>query len=94
MDNPFILLEQQILELSAKVDLLISQLPQPCEAGNLKDVGGLKIAVEETGLSRHTIYRLVCERRIPHRKKCGRLYFSRKDIRAWIESGERKTKSK
>ncbi len=55
-----------------------------------KDIGGVEVATSETGLSTHSIYRLVCQRKIPHSKKGGRLYFSSRALMKWISEGERK----
>jgi len=89
-ENPFDLIQRKFegLENSiTEIRKLFLENNAPAE----KDVGGMPIAVEETGLSTHSIYRLVHERKIPHSKRGGRLYFSRKVLRAWIAQGDRKT---
>jgi predicted DNA-binding transcriptional regulator AlpA len=87
MQNPF----DEITERLNRIEdclLSLKSAPKP-EDVHLIDIGNIQIAVDETGLSSHSIYRLVCERRIPHFKKGGRLYFSRKAVRNWIEEGRR-----
>lgn len=55
------------------------------------EIGGIELAIEETGLARPTIYSLVSARKIPHSKKSKKLYFSRLELREWLRSGKRKT---
>lgn len=86
-ENPFEVLGERLNKIE---DLLLSIKQKSQEQSpQSKDIGGVEIAVEETGLSTHSIYRLVCERKIPHSKKGGRLYFSRKALRQWINEGNR-----
>jgi predicted DNA-binding transcriptional regulator AlpA len=40
-----------------------------------------------------TIYGLVHQKKIPHYKKSGRLYFLKSEILDWIKSGKQETKS-
>lgn len=46
----------------------------------------VKEAVPVTGLSRHTLYAWVHQRRIPHVKLGSRVMFDRVEIDRWIES--------
>ena len=39
-----------------------------------------------TGLSRGHLYRLTSEKRIPHFKKCRKLYFKKSDLEEWMMS--------
>ena len=57
------------------------------------DIGGIEVAMEVTGLSKATIYSRCSLRTLPHRKKGKKLYFSRKELEEWIESGRRKTRT-
>ncbi len=54
-----------------------------------KDLICLSEASTLLGLARSTIYNLVSQRRIPNSKKGKRLYFSRRALLAWVESGRR-----
>ena len=52
------------------------------------DIGDIRIAREVTGLSDSTIYAKVWKREIPFMKMGGKLFFSRKDLTQWIQSGK------
>ncbi len=87
--NPFEAIEHRFEALQNSINeirLLFLNGPSHPKKG---EIGGVTLAVEITGLSRHSIYRLVCERKIPHSKRGGRLYFNRKDLLEWIEKGTR-----
>lgn len=49
-----------------------------------KDIGGIEIAMEITGLSKGSIYRHVGNNAIPFSRVNGRLYFSRRSLLQWI----------
>lgn len=93
-NNPF---EQVLSEIADVKHLLIDltvgykKLEGQNASKALSDIGGIELAEEITGKARATIYTLVAARKIPHSKKGQRLYFSRKELIAWIESGKRKT---
>ncbi len=89
-DNPFLKIENRFDSLEQSIDELKKLFSGNANETSTKDMGGVEVATDETGLSTHSIYRLVCERKIPHSKKGGRLYFSRKALRNWIAQGERK----
>ena len=52
---------------------------------------GAEFAAKITGKAIPTIYDLVHKRLIPHSKRGKDLYFSKKDLLAWIRAGKRKT---
>jgi excisionase family DNA binding protein len=54
-----------------------------------EDLISFKQAHALLGLAPSTLYNLVSQRRIPNSKKGKRLYFSRKELFAWVESGKR-----
>lgn len=58
-----------------------------------QDIAGIDMASEVTGLSRATIYKRSSLGTIPVMRKGGKLYFSRKKLTEWIQSGEKKTVS-
>ncbi len=62
-------------------------------AENLSEdkIGGIELAMKLTGKAKPTIYALVSARRIPHSKQGKRLYFSRRELLEWLQSGKRKT---
>lgn len=89
-ENPFTQIESRFDSLEQSFDDLKKFLLGNANEASTKDMGGVEVATEVTGLTSHSIYRLVCQRKIPHSKKGGRLYFSRKALRKWISEGERK----
>ena len=91
-ENPFTKIESRFDALEHLLGELKSTISETLPDASTKDIGGVEVATDETGLSTHSIYRLVCERKIPHSKKGGRLYFSRKALRHWISEGERREK--
>lgn len=48
-------------------------------------------AAEFIKLSKPTVYSLVSRKEIPHSKKGKRLYFSKQELKDWINSGRKKT---
>lgn len=89
MNNPFEIIDARLSNIET---LLLDIKHTPREQSEKKDTGGIEVATDETGLTSHSIYRLVSERKIPHSKKGGRLYFSRKALQKWIEEGQRSIK--
>lgn len=55
------------------------------------DIGGIEMAKEITGKEISTIYTMCSKRQIPHSKRGGDLYFSRRELLKWISDGRRKT---
>lgn len=90
-ENPFTQIESRFDSLEQSIRDLKDRLLNQAGETNQKDIGGVEVAVEVTGLSTHSVYRLVSQRKIPHSKRLGRLYFSRKALRQWIAEGQRKT---
>ncbi len=87
-ENPFQVIDSR---LSSIEDLLSQLTNRPAGDYELKkDIGGLEVAIEETGLSKHSIYRICHYKTLPHFKKGGRLYFSRKELQTWIKTDSRR----
>ncbi len=57
------------------------------------EIGGVEFASQITGKTVPTIYTLTSKNLIPHSKRGNQLYFSKKDLLDWIQSGRRKTVS-
>lgn len=57
------------------------------------EIGGVEFASRITGKAVPTIYSLVSRRGIPHSKRGKQLYFSRRELLAWIASGRRPTQN-
>ena len=53
-----------------------------------REIGGIELAIEVTGLSKGTIYQLVHKNEIPFQKN-GKLYFERTKLINWIKSGKK-----
>lgn len=84
MDNPFLIIENRLDQIEHKIDQLI-KISSSSQQIMEKEIGSIEMAAEVTGLSRHTIYRMTSEGKIPFSKKYGKLYFNRKSILEWIE---------
>jgi excisionase family DNA binding protein len=82
---------QTLIIDSVKVCLKHNPLPARPIEESLPDIGGMALAIEITSLKKPTIYGKVRRGEIPHYKKGGRLYFSRRDLDAWIKEGAVKT---
>lgn len=69
--------------------LALNKQPEP--RAEQPDLGGIDLACEVTGLSKSSIYKLKMDGKIPVKKVNAKLYFSRKELAAWIEEGNIKT---
>lgn len=81
-----------VVDLTQKVDYLTSLVVQLKGSPLSNRKGGIELAVQKTGLSKARIYALVSQRRIPHSKRGGRLYFSESSLDEWIEAGKRQVR--
>lgn len=85
-DQSFVLVPEKRLneiqeDISSLRELLTSKKPE-------KEIGGIQLAMDITGLTQGTIYQLVHHKRIPFIKN-GRLYFERSKLIAWIKEGKK-----
>jgi predicted DNA-binding transcriptional regulator AlpA len=64
---------------------------QPTPQPEIDEIGGVELAMKITGKAKPTIYSLCSERKIPHSKRGKQLYFSKRELLEWINSGKRKT---
>lgn len=90
--NPFEAIEHRL----ANIENILSDLKRinnevVVPSDNVEDIGGIILAGQITGLAKPTIYALVSHKMIPCMKKGKRLYFSRKELITWIQSGRKKT---
>jgi predicted DNA-binding transcriptional regulator AlpA len=67
--------------------------PIAAETADADEIDGIELAEKVTGLKIPTIYALVSKREIPHFKRGKRLYFSKRELINWLQSGKRKTQS-
>ena len=80
----------RLKSIESKLDTLVSRMESMPTSTDKMQRYGMDLAVEVTGLSRSTIYNLVCARKLPHYKKGKRLYFKRQGLEEWIDRGRRK----
>lgn len=86
-------LSKAVGELLGKVDYLISRLENLKDADNASDreqenqMMTMDEACKFIGKKRSTMYSLTSERRIPFRKRGNKLYFFKKELVEWIQSG-------
>ena len=86
-------LPKAVGELLTKVDYVISRLDEKKEADGssptLDDDQMMTMdeACQFIGKKRSTMYSLTSERRIPYRKRGNKLYFFKKELMEWIQSG-------
>ena len=86
-------LPKAVGELLAKVDYVISRLDEKKEVDgssptqNDDQMMTMDEACQFIGKKRSTMYSLTSERRIPYRKRGNKLYFFKKELIEWIQSG-------
>ncbi len=90
MDNPFNLIDQRLDRIESLVLELKSKSSQP-PTPYTKDLMSINEAVVLLELAKSTVYNLVSSGKLPVMKKSKRLYFSRKELLHWIETGRKKT---
>ena len=85
-----IVIEAEDLEKMIKqaVKEALSEKPIKEYVSNTLDIGGIELACEVTGLTKSTIYKLKMDGKIPVKKQGKKLYFSRKELTNWINSGQ------
>jgi len=87
MNNPFESINARLNNLEA---LSLETLQHLRGASKPADeIGGIALAQDITRLSKARIYALVSARKIPHSKRGNKLYFTRADLLAWVNQGQR-----
>ncbi|MDJ1498697.1 helix-turn-helix domain-containing protein [Cytophagaceae bacterium DM2B3-1] len=89
MFNPFEELQLRLIRLEA-ILLELQSVTIPV-APTDKQLGGIELAMQVTGLAQSTIYNLISEGRFPHIKRGRKLYFSKPQLEAWILEGTLQT---
>ena len=86
-------LPKAVGELLTKVDYVISRLDEKKEVDGSSPTQDddqmmtMDEACQFIGKKRSTMYSLTSERRIPYRKRGNKLYFFKKELIEWIQSG-------
>ena len=86
-------LPKAVGELLTKVDYVISRLDEKKDADGASPTQDddqmmtMEEACQFIGKKRSTMYSLTSERRIPYRKRGNKLYFFKKELVEWIQSG-------
>jgi len=86
-------LPKAVGELLTKVDYVISRLDEKKEVDGSSPTQDddqmmtMDEACQFIGKKRSTMYSLTSERRIPYRKRGNKLYFFKKELVEWIQSG-------
>ncbi len=88
MENPFTILENKIEKLEKMIQLLLNQQKAAYPAPE-DEIGGIELAIQITGLKKATIYSHVHKDNIPHFKRGGKLYFSKRALGNWITQNAR-----
>lgn len=85
--NPFFLIQQDILEVKSLVERLIHN-QQPVIIPDFDKYEGIEVAVQELGCAKQTVYQNID--RIPHKKIHGKLLFNRAELRHYIQNEGKK----
>lgn len=72
-----------IQELKEYMDARFERIETAALLGS-KEVLGVEEAALLTGYKVKGLYTLTCEKRIPHYKKNGKLYFKKDELEAWM----------
>ena len=90
MVNPYEVIDRRL----SAIEQVLQELRQQRDNQTSPDeVGGVELARQVTRLSAARIYTLVSERKLPHKKRGNRLSFSRLELMAWLDEGNRETLS-
>ena len=92
MNNPF----EEIAERLSKIEHCLLDLRRQLEQvsiGQTEQLLTIQQAAELLSLSVPTLYGYVHRAEIPYMKKSKRLYFSKKELFAWVKTGRKKTVS-
>jgi excisionase family DNA binding protein len=90
MTNPFEVIEARL----SNIETLLIDLKFPSKSGadpTKDELLTIKQAAEILSISVPTVYGYVHFRQIPCMKRRGRLYFSKSELLAWVQSGKRST---
>ncbi|MHB9147433.1 MAG: helix-turn-helix domain-containing protein [Candidatus Amoebophilus sp.] len=95
MNNNLILTQISLEEMRRmfreEISVFLSNIPTNTSSNSSKDLLSLEEASIYLDLAHSTLYRLVHNREIPYMKRNRRLYFSKDELRQWVEEGRKST---
>jgi excisionase family DNA binding protein len=77
--------------LREELSFFLSNIPTAPNSTATKDLLTIEEASIYLNLAYSTIYNLVHRREIPHMKRSRKLYFSKDELRKWLEEGRKPT---
>lgn len=80
-----------ILQRLDGIEQLLSNTQQPAQSENTDEILNVEEAAKFLNLAKSTIYRLRYNQQIPCSKPGKHLYFSKKELTEWVQSGRVKT---
>ncbi len=98
MNNNLILTQISLEEMRQmfrqELNILLSNMPATSTTSSpSKDLLTVEEASIYLNLANSTIYRLVRHRHIPYMKRGRKLYFSKEELRQWVEEGRKPTQA-
>ena len=88
VDNNLTECFQQFADRLTRLEILISEnFAKPNQAADSDQLLTVEQAAEFLHLSVPTLYAKVCQRAIPHMKRSKRLYFSKQELKSYINDG-------
>ena len=96
MNNPILTqlsLEEMRQMLREELSTFLSNMPSSISTTPFQELLNIAGASKFLNLSTSAIYSLVQRREIPHMKRARRLYFSKDELRKWVEEGRKPTQA-
>lgn len=96
MNNPILTqpsVEEMRQMLREELSTFLSNMPSSIGTNAPQELLNIAGATRFLNLSTSAIYSLVQRREIPHMKRARRLYFSKDELRNWVEEGRKPTQA-
>ncbi len=97
MNNPNSLNQLSLEELRQilreELSVFLSNMPATQNTSSPQELLNIAGASKYLNLSTSSIYSLVHRREIPYMKRARRLYFSKEELRKWVEEGRKPTQA-
>jgi excisionase family DNA binding protein len=96
MNNPILTqpsLEEMRQMLREELNTFLSNVPDSINANQPQELLNIAGASKYLNLTPYSIYNLVHRREIPYMKRAKRLYFSKEELRQWVEEGRKPTQA-